>query len=395
MHDEPERHQFDVAILGANHFQVGLLQNGGGYRYFELALTLRDLGVDAAVVCPGPTDFVDSPVPVLDQSAMSYDDISSCAKVFTFCLSEDQGLVELLKRNGKTLIYDSFLTPVEHLTFPRVLALGDERKIDEYFRDVVCRHNTFNRMADYFIVGEPEEKLLKLGELISTSQVGFADYRTLSDRMYPLPVIGYSEHSLPTVSLAPTGNTMLWNGGLWNHYSSVDVIIDAVESLRATGRDVSFHFLYVDKRMSAYQRIATRLAEEHLPSIKVGMPDGRRPDFFTKQEIIAGCQAVVLLYDSVLQTHLFLSMRLREVLLFEKPIIVSGFGVLGAFVARHGIGLTVQNKVDSVRDAMERLMTDMALYESLVENIRRVKKQYAFERFVPPIAKLISEEVAA
>jgi hypothetical protein len=76
VHDERERHQCDVAILGANHFQVGLLQNGGGYRYFELALTLRDLGVDAAVVCPGPTDFVDSPVPVLDQGAMSYDDIS-------------------------------------------------------------------------------------------------------------------------------------------------------------------------------------------------------------------------------------------------------------------------------------------------------------------------------
>jgi hypothetical protein len=103
-------------------FQVGLLQNGGGYRYFELALTLRDLGVDAAVVCPGPT---------------------------------------------------------------------------------------FNRMADYFIVGEPEEKLLKLGELISSQQVGFADFRTLSDRMYTLPVIGYSEHNLPTVDLAPTGNTML------------------------------------------------------------------------------------------------------------------------------------------------------------------------------------------
>ena len=40
-------------------------------------------------------------------------------------------------------------------------------------------------------------------------------------------------------------------------------------------------------------------------------------------------------------------------------------------------------------------MTDMALYESLVENIRRVKKQYAFERFVPPIAQLITEAAAA
>jgi hypothetical protein len=57
----------------------------------------------------------------------------------------------------------------------------------------------------------------------------------------------------------------------------VDVIIDAAESLRATGRDISFHFLYVDERMSAYTRIATRLANERLHSIELGLPDGQRP----------------------------------------------------------------------------------------------------------------------
>jgi glycosyltransferase involved in cell wall biosynthesis len=392
MPDAAERDRYDVMILCANHFQIGLFQNGAGYRYLELALSLGDLGVRAAIACPGPTDFAESPVTVLDQSTMSHADICARADVFIFCLLEDERLVELLKRHGKTLIYDSFLTPVEQLTYPQVLALGDGQRIDAYFHGVVRRHNLFNSLADHFIVGEPEEKLLKLGELISTYRVGCADYRTLADRMSALPVIGYSRHSLPAMSLAPTSETMLWNGGLWNHYGGVDLILDAVAELRARGPRVSFHFLYPDGRMRAHQRLAQRLAAEQPSWITMGTaPGGGPPDFFSKQPLVAGCRAIVLLYDSVLQLHMFLSMRLREVLLFEKPVIVSDFGVLGAFVARHGIGLTIPNTVAGLRDAMERLITDGALYDALVANIRRLKQRYDFALYVPPIAKLITE----
>ena len=52
VHDEPERHQFAVAILGANHFQVGLLQNGGGYRYFEGLLLILWVLVCAPMLVP-------------------------------------------------------------------------------------------------------------------------------------------------------------------------------------------------------------------------------------------------------------------------------------------------------------------------------------------------------
>ncbi|WP_433205436.1 hypothetical protein ACQP00_37805 [Dactylosporangium sp. CS-047395] len=235
--------EYDVAILCAEHFQVGLFQNGAGYRYLELALTLREFGVRAAVVCPGPTDFTDCPVPVLDQSTMSPEDIEQCANVFVFCLLEDEKLVTRLKMGGKALIYDSFLTPVEQLTFPRVQAMGDRSRIDAHFHDVVGKHNRFNALADDFIIGEPEEALLKLGELISTFQVGWADYGTLSGRLFPLPVISYSMRHRPSTEAPPaTGATFLWNGGLWNHYGGVDLILDAVADMRTDGRDVECHF---------------------------------------------------------------------------------------------------------------------------------------------------------
>jgi hypothetical protein len=383
--------EYDVVILGANHFQIGRYQLGAGYRFLELALALADHGVRAAIVSPGPTDFVDPPVPVLDQSAMSYDDISASARVFVFCLLEDHKLVELLRRDGKTLIYDSFLSPVEQLTYPRVVALGDPAKIHAHFREAVRKHNAFNAIADCYLVGEVEEKLLKLGELISTDQVAISDYRTLGDRIFPLPVCGFSRHTAPRGSLAATSDTMLWNGGLWNHYGGTDLIIDAVKAARADGRDLSFHFLYPNDKTAAYARIKGRIAQENLPYIQLGLPGGRHPDYFEKQEILRGCRATVLLYESVLQLHLFVSMRLRETLLFEKPIIASAFGVQGAFVARHGIGLTIDNTVASLRAAMERLSTDTALYDRLVDNIRRLKADYEFERYVPAIARVVAD----
>lgn len=380
---------YDAVILGANNYRIGLHMNGGGYRYFELALALKDLGLRVAIVAPRPTDFENCPIDVLDQSTLSHDDIAACSRVFIFCLLEDLVLVESLKRNGRTLIYDSYLSPVEQLTYEEVLDLGDQEKIEAHFRDAVRKHNRFNELADHFIVGEPEEKLLKLGELINTHQVGLSDYRTLSERMSPLPVPCYSRHSTPDKSLAARGNAILWNGGLWNHYGGTDLIIDAVKSLHDAGRDISFRFLYPREQTIAHGLITQRLADENIPYIELGLPGGRHPDFFSKQEILAGCRAFVLLYESVLQIHLFLSMRLREVMLFEKPIVVSDHGVMASFVKEHEIGLTVDNTAEALRDAMELLLTDEDLYERLVANVRKLKERYALEQYVPPIAAVI------
>jgi glycosyltransferase involved in cell wall biosynthesis len=382
------QYQYDVAILSA-HYPIGRMQWGAGYRYLELAWELQDLGVRVAIVAPVPSDFDECPVEVLDRRSMSYQDIHAVAPVFVFCLIEDEGLVEHLRADGKKLIYDSFLSAVEFLTLRGVVNTGDKGEIEARFREGVQRHNAFNGYADYFIVGERAEKLLKFGELINTYRVGLANHETLGNRVFPLPVLGYSRHSLPEQDLSPAGNTMLWNGGLWGHYSGNDLIIDAVVALHKEGFDVSFHFLYPDERWQSHARILHRIRAENLSYVRLGLPGGRLPDFFEKQPIIAGCRALVILYEPVLQMQLFPSMRLREMLLYEKPVIVSKDGAQGDLVAEHGVGLTVENTVESVRDAMERLMTDQTLYRTLVENIRRLKTRYDFRHYVPAIAGAI------
>jgi glycosyltransferase involved in cell wall biosynthesis len=82
-------------------------------------------------------------------------------------------------------------------------------------------------------------------------------------------------------------------------------------------------------------------------------------------------------------------MRLREALLFAKPLIVSDFGVVAAFITRHAIGLTVPNTVPALRAAMHRLTTDEALYATLVANLRALRDRYDMAHYVPAIADLV------
>ncbi|MGH3816693.1 MAG: hypothetical protein ACRDRE_02820 [Pseudonocardiaceae bacterium] len=84
---------------------------------------------------------------------------------------EDARLVELLAQEKNLPIYDSYLSPVEQLTDEEVLTLGDDALRDEHFQRAVDKHNHFNEVAHHFIVGEPEERLLKFGELINTHRV--------------------------------------------------------------------------------------------------------------------------------------------------------------------------------------------------------------------------------
>lgn len=381
--------EYDVVILGARNYRIGLFQNGGGYRYLELALTLIDNGLRVAIVAPEPSDFPEPPVPVLDQSTMSHPDIAACAPAFIFCLLEDIRLVDLLVANKKLLVYDSYLSPVEQLTYEEVVALGGDALRDEHFQRAVDKHNHFNDVADHFIVGEPEEKLLKFGELINTHRVTLANQAELAQRIHPLPVMAYSHHAQPPEDLSARNNTFLWNGGLWNHYAGTDLIFDAVDTARDRGVDVDFWFLYPRPTIEAHSVIVDRIARGATSVIRYGLDGDRAPDYFEKQEILARCRGLVLLYESVLQVNLFPSMRLREALLYEKPVIASRDGVVGRLIDEHGIGISVDNTEDCLASAMIRLATDGGFHDEIVDNVRRFKRRYAMERFVPPIAEVI------
>jgi glycosyltransferase involved in cell wall biosynthesis len=381
--------EYDVVILGARNYRIGLFQNGGGYRYLELALSLIENGLRAAVVAPEPSDFEEPPIPVIDQSTMSHLDIANCAPAFTFCLLEDVQLVELLARKNKLLIYDSYLSPVEQLTYEEVVSLGDDTLRDEHFQRAVDKHNHFNDIADHFIVGEPEEKLLKFGELINTHRVTVSDQAELTHRVHPLPVMAYSHHSQPPEDLSPRNSTFLWNGGLWNHYAGTDLIFDAVDTARDRGVDLDFWFLYPRATIEAHSAIVDRIARSGTSVVRYGLADHRAPDYFEKQEILARCRGLVLLYEPVLQVNLFPSMRLREALLYEKPIIASRDGVPGRLIDEHGIGISVENTEHSLASAMIRLATDDSVYSQLVDNIRQLKQRYKMERFVPAIAEVV------
>lgn len=382
----PKQTDYDVAIL-ASTFDIGSEQKGMGYRYWDLARSLHDEGVNVALVAPNATDFQSEGFDVLDRSGMAQADIERAAGSFVFCLLEDPRLINAINERGGNLIYDSILTPVEELTFQTVLDYGDAQRVDEHFHGSVQKHDDYNRISDFFLVGTPEEKLLKIGELITGRQVASADYLTISRRLITMPVCGYSQSHQPTGDFSARNRTVLWNGGLWNHYN-YDPIIDATTELAEEVSDFRFRFLYRNGTRS-YASILDRVTREGLDSIQIPGPDDEVLGYREKEEVLAQCCGFLLLNEETMLSEMVLPMRLREAVLFEKPIIVSDVGRLGSFVKNRKLGAVVDNTKESLRDGMHTVVSDSGQYADYVANMAELKEEFAFDNHIAPLVRAI------
>lgn len=385
----PERTDYDVTIL-ASTFDIGSQQKGMGYRYWDLARSLHDQGVNVALVAPEATDFEHEGFDVLDRSSMESGDIERTSDSFIFCLLEDPHLLQAVKDLGKTLIYDSILTPVEELTFQTVIDYDDPEQVDGHFRESVRKHDRLNAMSDFFLVGTPEEKLLKIGELITGQQIGSADYLTISQRLLTMPVCGYSSSHQPRGDFTAKNKDVLWNGGLWNHYN-YDSIIDAVVDASGSVPDLRFRFLYRNGTQ-AYRSILERVVNEGLESVAIPRPEEEMPGYREKEKILAECRGLLLLNEETLLSEMVLPMRLREAVLFEKPIIVSDYGRLGSLARDRRLGVVVNNAKESLRDAMQEIACDDGTYSEYSANMAELKDDFAFDKHVDPLVKAITDK---
>lgn len=222
--------KYNIAIL-TSFFEIGPFQKGMGYRFWEFAQTLADCGLNVALITPAPSQFSHPGLEILARNSLGSNRLSGISDIFVFCLHEDESLISKLYQKDKFLIYDSVLTPVEGLDFQKTLDLKDKRDKNKFFETLVRKHKLFNRISTYYLTGTKEEKLLKIGELLTNNQVNPENYNTLPRQIAVLPVCGFNKHSIQIKLAKKTDNLVLWNGGLWNHYNHTP-LIDSVVELR-------------------------------------------------------------------------------------------------------------------------------------------------------------------
>lgn len=379
--------KYDIVILTST-FDIGKQQKGVGYRYWDLANSLNDKGVKVALVTPGGTDFENPSVAVLDREDLTDSQIEKLSRCFIFCLLEDIKLMEKLGKNS-TIIYDSILTPVEELTFQSVLEYDSSSKVDDHFKASLKKHQYFNSISDFYLVGSEEEKLLKIGELLSEGSVTGGNYHLTSQKLITMPVCGFSRKSIPNDASQSSGSTFLWNGGLWNHYT-YDFILDALKLLSSTNLPFIFEFMY-GNQTNAYHALSDRISKENLNFVRIPNPEAKPHDYFSKLKVLNNCKALVLLNDHTLLSDMVLPMRLREALLFKKPMIVSDNGRLGAFVKRHNIGLVCDNNAQSLFGAFESMISDKVNYEKYQDNMKLLSEYFVFDNYLEPLIAALNE----
>lgn len=382
----------DVVILTSS-FEIGKFQKGMGYRYWELAQALADKGISVALVCPNLSEFSYPNITLLLKESYTNEDLSKLSNTFMFCLLEDPELIKYLKDLKKNLIYDSVLTPIEGLTFQAVLNSSDDLKRNEHFLNSVKNHKYLNSVSDYYLLGTPEEKLLKIGELLGSEILSEKDNKELPHRMVVLPVCGYNKKSLVELKTDKESieQTIIWNGGIWNHYDYT-VLLESFKDLSKLENNIKLKFLYRNNTNS-YKTIVNFIKDNGLDkTISIPTLDDVMPGVIEKQEILKDAKALILLNENTILSELVLPMRLREALIFSKPIIVSKYGVLGKFVLENEVGIAVDNTIDEIKKAILDMCTKEEEYQKYKSNIKKLRNKYLYENYIDSIISFISKD---
>ncbi len=110
--------------------------------------------------------------------------------------------------------------------------------------------------------------------------------------------------------------------------------------------------------------------------------------------MILSSKAFICIGRDYIENYTCHRLRLRDVFLYNKPIIVDGYGATANIVKYYNIGVVV-NGQDELLEAMIKLKHDKSYYNSLVQKIKDVREKFIIENNIQNLLDFIdSSELA-
>jgi hypothetical protein len=283
------------------------------------------------------------------------------ADAVMFFDTPDRDRIELAVAHRR-LIIGECRVPIEHMDFPSLLAQPDPT--GEYQRYL----STFQRQMEvthHFLCRSPAERSVLLSVLCASGRVRPADIgrsRTLAHLASTVPV-GFSEESLraaDAVQPLPMAD-FLWTGGMWAFYEPL-VLVEAVHQLRERGVDTSAAFMHaapVADTRATIERVTERIAELGLAdrvllhSEPLALPD--------RDRYLKAATGYVCITKRGLENETATRLRVRDTVLYGKPLIVDPHGNTARLVERDNLGIVLRTPdAKGLADAMECVKTGEA-----------------------------------
>jgi hypothetical protein len=372
-------------------YVVGNRQAGVGVRAWELAQALAP-HLPVRIVARGEGDLSCANVDFVEASDWTgrRRALEEAAAVVFFDLPDT---AEMLRMDaiGKVIISEN-APPLEHLEYHAVRSAGDP---DRVHRLLVAAYELQVLLSDQFLVQSSAARVALISSLCHLGRLARANYEgdpTL-DRLTSWMPVGFSLASAEAARNARPSMSMVdftWSGGLWDFYDPV-AVVRAVELLDKMGRSITVRFLYpppADQVLAEAKELARSIVASkvgHLVEILE-----RPPRHQDRCGALLSGRATICIGKPGIENLTCVRLRLRDTLLYAKPLLVDEFGATAEVVRSLGIGTVVDPRHPrDLAEAMYRLARQEDLRAGQVKRIREVRRQFTLDQFVPKLVSFV------
>lgn len=359
---------------------------GAGQRLAEIAQVLSQR-YTVRVITSSTSDVVDLGAAETVALGEEAERAITMADAVIFFDTPDRGRIEFAVAHRK-LIISECRAPIEHMSYPSVLACADP--IGEHQR-FLGTYRRLLQVAHHFLCRSQVERAALLSTLCAfgrTTPADIARSATLRHLITTVPV-GFSRRGLEAADAAEPVHMadFLWTGGVWAFFEPL-MLVQAMKILCDRGVDASAAFLHVtatEDTRSTITKVVEAVADlelgdrVHLHAKPLALSE--------RDQYVKAAQAYVCIARPGAENETGTRLRLRDTWLHGIPTIIDPHGISADLVARENLGVVLREpSAESLADVLQRVKSGMVGRPG-----RRMERLY--ENTVPVFMDWLDEEL--
>ncbi|MGG0208466.1 hypothetical protein [Bacillus mycoides] len=372
----------------ATPYDIGSNMSGIGLRIWELAQVLCNY-FEVSILSDKPIDIKHKGISckIFDEDTWR----TEIDKVDTLiCYDLPDPRILLYAYNNRKQIITENAVPLEHLDYSNVKNADNP---NDFYQSIVSVFKLQVLLSDYFITRAPIEQNTLVTSLALLNRINYTTYQKktqLSSLLTYIPVgfNDFSEIHKHQVTTADSHYDFVWNGGIWDYYNA-SMIPNSIHQLKLQGQSVNFLFMYMPPDNQLIEEVAITQELTETLGVTKEITFYQKPiSHFDRDAFFTNTRAFVCVGRNSIENHTCHRLRLRDVFLYEKPIIVDGYGATADLVRQFQIGIVINNQAE-LNQALNKLKNDESYYQLLISNIKNTKHLFKFENNIQELVQFI------
>jgi len=197
-------------------------------------------------------------------------------------------------------------------------------------------------------------------------------------------------------SIKTSDSIVIWGGGIWNWFDPIS-LIKAFEILLTKREDIKLLFYGFGHPNPKIKKM--KMAGDALELSKKNGTFGKNVFFNTewveyseRANFLLGSKVGVSTHFNNTETHFSFRTRVLDYLWTELPMVLTRGDYFAELCEKEKLGIVVDfQSPKEIALAIEKLTSDKNLRLEIVENIKKVKKEYYWEKIADDIGKIIEK----